>query len=82
MEDVYYVILSKLNLEDLVVLQTVSTLFYKIIQELIILKIKMKGFISYLKNTTIFPIVVKLKKINVFTKNYRNRENEPILLCR
>ena len=80
MEDIYYVILSKLNLEDLVKMEIVSKLFYKIIQELIVLKIKMKGFINYLKNTTIFPIVLKLKRINVFTKKYKNRENEPILL--
>lgn len=82
MEDIYYTILSKLNLEEIMRLESVSHLFYKIIGEIIILKIKMKGFMNYLKKTTIFPIVVKLKRINVFTKNYRNRENEPILLCK
>jgi hypothetical protein len=82
MEDIYYTILTKLNLEELVRLESVSQLFYKIIEELVILKIKMKGFMNYLKKTTIFPIVVKLKRINVFTKKYRNRENEPILLCK
>lgn len=82
MEDIYYIILSKLSLEDLVKLENVSKLFYKIIEELVILKIKMKGFVNYLKRTTIFPIVIKLKKINAFTKSYRNRENEPILLCK
>jgi len=82
MEDIYYTILSKLNLEDIVKLKNVSKLFYKIVEELVILKIKMKGFVNYLKRTTIFPIVKELKRINVFTKNYRNRENEPILLCR
>ena len=82
MEDIYYTILSKLNLEDLVKLENVSKLFYKIVEELVILKIKMKGFVNYLKRNTIFPIVIKLKRINVFTKNYRNRENEPILLCK
>jgi len=82
MEDIYYTILSKLSLEDLVKLENVSKLFYKIIEELVILKIKTKGFVNYLKRTTIFPRVIKLKKINVFTKSYRNRENEPILLCK
>ena len=82
MEDIYYIILSKLNLEDLVKLENVSKMFYKIIEELVILKIKMKGFMNYLKKTTIFPIIIKLKRINVFTKMYRNRENEPILLCK
>lgn len=65
MEDIYYVILSKLSLG-----------------ELLVIKIKMIAFIKYLKNNTIFPIVIKLKKINVFTGKYRNREEEPILLCR
>ena len=82
MEDIYYTILSKLDMHTLIRLENVSIMFKKIIDELIILKIKMKGFINYLKNTTIFPIIVKLKRINVFTKKYRNRENEPILLCK
>jgi hypothetical protein len=82
MEDIYYTILSKLDMHTLIRLENVSIMFKKIINELIILKIKMKGFINYLKNTTIFPIIVKLKRINVFTKKYRNRENEPILLCK
>ena len=43
MEDIYYTILSKLNLEDLVKLENVSKLFYKIIEELVILKIKCKS---------------------------------------
>ena len=46
MEDIYYIILSKLNLEDLVKLENVSKMFYKIIEELVILKIKMKGFVN------------------------------------
>jgi hypothetical protein len=82
MEDIYYTILSKLDMHTLIRLENVSIMFKNIINELIILKIKMKGFINYLKNTTIFPIIVKLKRINVFTKKYRNRENEPILLCK
>ena len=82
MEDIYYTILSKLDMRTLIRLENVSIMFKKIINELIILKIKIKGFINYLKNTTIFPIIVKLKRINVFTKKYRNRENEPILLCK
>ena len=82
MEDIYYTILSKLDMHTLIRLENVSIMFKKIIDELIILKIKMKGFINYLKNTTIFPIIVKLKRINVFTKKYRNREDEPILLCK
>jgi hypothetical protein len=82
MEDIYYTILSKLDMHTLIRLENVSIMFKKIINELIILKIKMKGFINYLKNTTIFPIIVKLKRINVFTKKYRNRENELILLCK
>ena len=82
MEDIYYTILSKLKLEELIKLKNVSKLFCEIIEELIILKIKIKGFVNYLKKTTIFPIVIKLKRINVFTKTYRNRENEPILLCK
>lgn len=80
MDDVYYSILSKLNLNELIKLESVSSLFYNIIQELIVVKIKMKGFINYLKNNTIFPTIVKLKKINVFTKSYRNREEEPIVV--
>jgi hypothetical protein len=80
MEDIYYMILAKLNLSDLVKLESVSSLFYNIIQELVVVKIKMKGFINYLKNNTIFPTIVKLKKINVFTKSYRNREEEPIIV--
>jgi hypothetical protein len=82
MEDIYQVILSKLSCEELIKIESVSNLFYRIIQELIVLKVKMKGFMNYLKKTTIFPVVIKLKRINVFTKNYRNRENEPILLCK
>lgn len=82
MEDIYHIILSKLSLKELIKIESVSNLFYRIIQELIVLKVKMKGFMNYLKKTTIFPVVIKLKRINVFTKNYRNRENEPILLCK
>lgn len=82
MEDIYQVILSKLSCKELIKIESVSNLFYRIIQELIVLKVKMKGFMNYLKKTTIFPVVIKLKRINVFTKNYRNRENEPILLCK
>lgn len=82
MEDIYHTILSKLSCEELIKIESVSNLFYRIIQKLIVLKVKMKGFMNYLKKTTIFPVVIKLKRINVFTKNYRNRENEPILLCK
>lgn len=82
MEDIYYTILSKLRLEELIRFESVSNLFYKIVGELVILKIKMKGFVNYLKKTTIFPVVIKLKRINMFTKKYRNREDEPILLCK
>jgi hypothetical protein len=80
MEDIYYIILSKLSLEQLIKLKIVCNMFLKIINDLIIFKIKMKGFLNYLKNTTIFPRIVKLKKINIFTKTRRNREEEPILL--
>lgn len=80
MEDIYYAILMKINMKDLIKLQNVSNSFKKIIEELLTIKIKMKGFINYLKKTTIFPIVIKLKKINVFTKKYRSREEEPILV--
>ncbi len=79
MEDVYYVILAKLSLKELVDAQFISKTFQNLVNEILILKIKMKGFINHLKNNTIFPKIVKLKKINVFTKKYRNRENEPIL---
>lgn len=82
MEDIYYVILSKLSLGELLVLEPTCKIFSKIVQELLVIKIKMIAFIKYLKNNTIFPIVIKLKKINVFTGKYRNREEEPILLCR
>ena len=80
MEDIYYAILMKINMKDLIKLQNVSNSFKKIIEELLTIKIKMKGFINYLKKTTIFPIVIKLKKINVFTKKHRSREEEPILV--
>lgn len=80
MEDIYYAILMKINMKDLIKLQIVSNSFKKIIEELLTIKIKMKGFINYLKKTTIFPIVIKLKKINVFTKKHRSREEEPILV--
>lgn len=80
MEDIYYAILSNLSLKELIKIKIVSNMFLKIIDELVTIKIKMKGFLNYLKNTTIFPRIVRFKRINVFTKKHRNREEEPILL--
>jgi|TARA_R110002072_G_scaffold239311_4_gene397290 hypothetical protein len=80
MEDIYYIILSKLKIEELIKIESVCNMFLKIINELVAVKIRMKGFLNYLKTTTIFPSIVKLKRINVFTKKYKNREEEPILL--
>jgi len=79
MEDIYYIILSKLKIEELMKIESVCNMFLKIINELVAVKIRMKGFLNNLKTTTIFPSIVKLKRINVFTK-YKNREEEPILL--
>ena len=80
MEDIYYAILSNLSLKELIKIKIVSNMFLKIIDELVTIKIKMKGFLNYLKNTTIFPRIVRFKRINVVTKKHRNREEEPILL--
>jgi len=80
MHDVYYEICEKLSLVDLLKCSILNKDFNKITWDILKIKIRAYGFIKYLKSTTIFPVIKGHKVINVFTKKYRNRENEIIMV--
>ena len=80
MRDIHYEILYAVPLTDIVGLMSVNKEFLSIIYELLPLKLRISGVFSYLKKNTIFPKVKNNKRINVFLKKYRNREDEPLIL--
>jgi hypothetical protein len=80
MHDVYCEICEKLSLVDLLKCSILNKDFNKIAWDILKIKIRAYGFINYLKSTTIFPVIKGNRVINVFTKKYRNRENEIIML--
>lgn len=78
--DIYYLIFNNYNSKELFLIKNISKEFNIMITNLIINKIKLKAFFITIKNNTIFPKIINNKKINIFKKKNKNRENNEIIL--